>query len=212
MKKTLSFILSLIMVLGVLTSVPVTVSAAMVNGDFEYEYIENDTEVTITKYVGSGGEVYIPNKIDGKYVTAISSGAFRDNSTITYVWMSDYVELIGDYVFSGCTKLKEVEFGAGIKTIGNEAFRNCTSLLTVNLPDSLEEMVHYSYDSGVFEGCTSLKSVVIGDGLKTVSARVFFGCTSLENVVFGKNVEIIGYSAFGDCNNLKEVVLPDSLH
>ena len=65
-------------------------------------------------------------------------------------------------------------------------------------------MVHYSYDSGVFEGCTSLKSVVIGDGLKTVSERSFSGCTSLESVVFGSSVETIEYSAFSNCTNLKE--------
>ena len=62
------------------TSVPV--SAAQVYGDFEYN-VNNDNTVTITKYTGNGGDVVIPNTIDGKSVTSIGRWAFDHCTDLT---------------------------------------------------------------------------------------------------------------------------------
>lgn len=41
--------------------------------DFEYSVNEDGESVSITKYVGDGGDVVIPSVIDGKKVTIIGS-------------------------------------------------------------------------------------------------------------------------------------------
>ncbi len=57
-----------------------------------------------------------------------------------------------------------------------------------------------------FRNNTTLKSVVIGSGIKTVSNSAFRGCTSLESVQIGENVTAVKNYAFYGCINLKEVV------
>lgn len=47
-----------------------------------------------------------------------------------------------------------------------------------------------------FSRCTSLKAVVIGDGVERIGESAFANCTSLKEVSFGKNVEMIGNQAF----------------
>ena len=72
-KKLTSVILAAVMMLGILTIAPLTVSAATY-GDFEYEI--NDSSVAITKYTGSAETVTIPSKIAGYRVAYIDQYAF----------------------------------------------------------------------------------------------------------------------------------------
>ena len=65
--------------------------------------------------------------------------------------------------------------------------------------------------SSLFEGCTSLKSVVLEENVSTVAGSVFMGCTSLENLTIKGDVTAFGYRAFKDCTSLKNFVFPDSI-
>lgn len=76
----------------------------------EFEYIERDGKILITKYIGASGDMVIPAEIDGKPVTAI-----------------------GEHAFHGCTALTTVVIPASVTKIGDMAFRSCTSL-TISTP------------------------------------------------------------------------------
>lgn len=73
-KKLTSVILAVVMMLGILTIAPLTVSAATY-GDFEYT-LEDDYTCTITGYNGSAANVTIPSTIYGYKVSALSDTAF----------------------------------------------------------------------------------------------------------------------------------------
>ena len=60
----------------------------------------------------------------------------------------------------------------------------------------------------MFYGCTSLKEIVIPDGVTEISHSAFRGA-GLEKVTLGKNVESFEPWAFGECANLKSIDLPD---
>ena len=64
---------------------------------------------------------------------------------------------------------------------------------------------------GVFSGCTSLNSVIIGDNVKTIEWNNFSGCTSLESVIIGDNVESIEHLAFENCSSLRSITIPKSV-
>ena len=64
---------------------------------------------------------------------------------------------------------------------------------------------------GVFIGCTSLESVIIGDNVKTIEWNNFSGCTSLESVIIGDNVESIEHLAFENCSSLRSITIPKSV-
>ena len=76
-KKLTSVILAAVMMLGILTIAPLTVSAATY-GDFEYT-LEDDYTCTITKYNGSAANVTIPSTIYGNKVCKIGDWAFSKN-------------------------------------------------------------------------------------------------------------------------------------
>lgn len=62
-----------------------------------------------------------------------------------------------------------------------------------------------------FDGNTNVKSIVIGENVKTIGAGAFLDCTSLEKVVMPDGLETIGRAGFSSCTELKNVVLPTSL-
>ena len=74
-KKLTSVILAVVMMLGILTIAPLTVSAATY-GDFEYT-LEDDYTCTITGYNGSAANVTIPSTIYGNKVTRIRYSSFE---------------------------------------------------------------------------------------------------------------------------------------
>jgi hypothetical protein len=51
-----------------------------------YTYITNsDNTITITGCTGAGGDVTIPDTIDGLTVTSIANGAFQHNGSLTNI-------------------------------------------------------------------------------------------------------------------------------
>ena len=77
-------------------------------GDFEY-IIENN-QATITRYIGSGGNVVIPSQIGGMDVTAIGSRAFYGCENLIVVVIPTSVAYIGEMAFYNCINLTVVYF------------------------------------------------------------------------------------------------------
>ena len=99
-KKLTSVILAVVMMLGILTIVPLTVSAATY-GDFEYT-LEDDYTCTITKYNGSAANVTIPSTIHDYKVCKIGAGAFYDCSSLEKIVIPDSVKEICWSPMYGC--------------------------------------------------------------------------------------------------------------
>lgn len=141
----------------------------------------------------------------GESVRSLGDYSFYRCNDLRALRLPDSVEEIGYHAFEECAALERVDFGAGLKVIHGEAFRLCTALRNLNLPDSLQTIEHPEFYRGVFEGCSSLKRIVIGDGIETLTSRLFWGCVSLEEVVIGRNVKTIEDDAFWYCNALQRV-------
>ena len=58
---------------------------------------------------------------------------------------------------------------------------------------------------------TSLRRVVLPEGLQSIADSAFEGCENLEEVVIPSTVTEIGGLAFNDCGHLKNVTLPEGL-
>ena len=75
-----------------------------------YTYITNsDNTITITGCTG-GGDVTIPDTINGLSVTSIGNGAFQNNSSLTSITIPAGVTNLGGSAFSGCTNLTGIYF------------------------------------------------------------------------------------------------------
>lgn len=179
----------------------------------------------------------------------IAAYAFYNHDNLISLTLPDSLIAVGAQAFNGCTNLKEVDLGSGVRYIGESSFANTTitelvipdsvisigecafafgpsitylklgrsvesiehgafSILNIDvleLPDSLREL-----GDGAFSGST-MKKLVIGNGLKRIEHWTFANCKELEEIEFGNSIEYIGNWSFIHCNSLREVKLPKSL-
>jgi hypothetical protein len=117
--------------------------------DYQFE-VNSDNTVTITKYIGKGGDIVIPAEIDGKDVTAIGNtfgetGAFQDCSTLTSVIIPDGITEIQDNAFQGCTSLITVTIPASVTLLRNCAFDNCPNLQSVYFEGNAPQLANYVF-------------------------------------------------------------------
>ena len=190
----------------------------------DFTYTSSESGITITGYIGPGGDVIIPDTINGLPVVGIATSAFEDCTALTSVTIPDNVTTIGNYAFFGCTGLTSVTIGNGVTTIGNFAFFGCTGLTSVTIPDSVTSIINYA-----FSGCTALTSVTIPDSVTTIGdyafrstgltsvtipdsvtsigEGAFEGCTALTSVTIGNGVTSIGEGAFYGCTALTSVTI-----
>ena len=202
-KKLTSVILAVVMMLGILTIAPLTVSAATY-GDFEYT-LEDDYTCTITKYNGSAANVTIPSTIYGNKVCKIGNGAFSENLNIKSVYIPNTVTYIGWYAFENCSYLSKVTFPLKLKYIGYWSFSN-TALQSITIPNGVTDL-----DESAFVFCKKLSSVNIPNSVKTIGKQCFRECTSLVNITIPNSVTSLGAWCFKDCNNLKSISIGSGL-
>ncbi len=164
-KKLTSVILAVVMMLGILTIAPLTVSAATY-GDFEYT-LEDDFTCTITGYKGSAANVTIPSTIYGYKVSALSDTAFLSNKNIRSVIIPNGVLRIGALCFDSCTNLQEI-----------------------TIPDSVMHIVRSgdAGSGGFLQFCDSLKEITLGSGLENFfDTYDLNGSHSFECIDISKN-------------------------
>jgi hypothetical protein len=164
----------------------------------QFRYTTNSGTITITKYTGSGGDVTIPNTINGLSVTSIGAFAFARHPTITGITIPNSVTNIGDYAFTAVDSysgLTNVTIGNGVTSIGKGAFGFCTCLTSVAIPASVTSIADHT-----FNGCFSLTGITVDNGNIAYS--------SLDGVLFNKSqTALIQYPA-GKAGNYK---IPDGV-
>lgn len=219
--KVISAMLSVLMVSGMFTAMPLAVNAAGTAdtnetttsaavqsaddtqsdseekeyNDFTYyTYFNEDnnrTEAVIQGYRGSDSDVVIPNSIDGFVVTAISMYAFS--------WRSD---------------LASITIPSTIQSIGEDAFLECDGLKKVYV-SSIEDWckIDFSYSNAnplsrgadLYVDNKLVTDVTIPDGVKSIGKYAFYGYSSLKSISFPSSIRSIGEDAFYDCYSLEEV-------
>ena len=58
---------------------------------------------------------------------------------------------------------------------------------------------------GAFNGCSSVTTIVLSNGIGAIKSSTFAGCTSLESIIIPENVQFIDNSAFRGCTSLTSV-------
>ncbi len=168
--------------------------------DFKVEYTDKDA--TVVGYLGKGGEVAIPQYMNGFPTVAIADNAFKNNSNITSLAIPDTVKSIGDEAFAGCSALTEVDFpSSSLESLGKSSFRNCTALKSISIPSSVTDISDFT-----FLGCTSLKSAVIEEGVKRIGLRSFSE-TALTTVNLPKSLNTLGKYAFLKTSSLVSITV-----
>ena len=88
----------------------------------------------------------------------------------------------------------------------NKSSIGLTTEYNVNSTDEVEfVLIDTTIGQNAFQGCTSLKNIVIPDTITYIGQNAFCGCTSLTSVTIGSGVTEIGMYAFYGCYNLREI-------
>lgn len=141
-------------------------------------------------------------KEDINIITEVDDYAFKSlaDGTITKLTKQELkgVTSLRDYAFYGC-KITEVELPDTITTTGRNCFQS-NLFEKIVIPDSVTTLGIY-----FTQGCTNLKDVTIGKGVKQLGNGVFDGCTALEYIEVPNNVTSISWYVFQRCSNLKKL-------
>lgn len=184
--------------------------------DFIYETNAENDGVVILEYIGSRGNVIIPEEIEGYKVKVIGVDAFR-KSNIASVVCPASLEEIKNNAFRE-SSISAITLNEGLLSIGTSAFRD-SGLKEISFPSTLEKFIggYQFYQSKLSkvtlpaniavipEGCYSsanLSTVEIPEGVTTVSAYAFSN-NNISKVTFPSTLKTVGAEAFMG-NPLKE--------
>ena len=165
------------MVIGIIASVPVTVSAMSLD-DFKFELNADGTSYTVfgnNRYMR--GEILIPDTYKGLPVTDIGDYAFYGYTDTTSIVISNSIINIGECAFSECCFAESIVIGDNVKNIGNEAFAWCSSATTIVMGNSIE-----SLGDKVFLGCQDLQGISLPASLKKIGLSPFYCCYSFDSI------------------------------
>lgn len=212
MKKVISFMLSLVMLVSISAGISFTVSADS-SGDFEYTVLDDGT-AEIINYTGSATEVTIPSEIDGYTVTSIYK-VFYYNDIVNSVLVSDGIENISYSTFAYCEKLESIVIPKSVTNIESTAIIYCPSLeqIVVDSSNSVYDSRNncnaiIETDSNILiTGCIN---TIIPDGIVRIESDAFNGCKGLKSISIPETVESIGSFAFHQ-TGLTSVFIPYSV-
>ncbi len=174
------------------------------------------------------GVIEIAAEYEGKPLTKLAKGAFRQQGNVagstipstvtdieegafmhcgfTTIQIPDSVTKIGDEAFSNCENMTSISLPNSVKTLGKSVFEECRALATVKLPSELT-----SCGSALFEYCHALASITLPANMTAIPGNMFQSCTSLTAVVLPDGVTEIGREAFINCTKLQSATLPAGL-
>ncbi len=139
-------------------------------------------------------------------VKTVENFAFAYAANLVSVSMSGVTSL-GDYTFSSCPKLENVELGTGLTMLGAGTFQKCYSLKSITVPEGIKTIGYIDSDGNeagsTFYNCISLTDITMPKSLTNIYRRSFYGCDALtkvhysgttaewEKVVIGKDNDTI---------------------
>ena len=152
-------------------------------------------------YFGNTENVIVPEG-----VTTIDEAAFFRKKNIKTVVLPKSLKVIGEGAFACCTKLTMVYMQNNVIEIGKFSFEECKRLKNITFSAKLKIIPQYAFRySGIEE-------LMIPDNVKAIEEYAFYGCEELKTVKLGNGVKTLGCSAFNKCKNIVRIQLSNKLN
>ena len=139
--------------------------------------VRSDDSATVLSYSGAAEELTIPASANGHPITTIGQGAFKRNSTLTNVTLSEGIQTICDEAFQ-YARIAKITLPEGLTTIGNYAFYNCNAITRYVFPSTLRTI-----GNAAFQYNQNLSDVFFrGDVPETVGEKIFLTWDNMPSV------------------------------
>lgn len=157
----------------------------------------NGTDISCLRQMLGGSEFSEPERgklktLDLSEATIVEGGNWYYNiSTSSNDECYTSNNKVGEYMFYGCTNLKNIILPNNITSIGLSAFRSCEYLTSINIPYSVLSIGNYAFEEcylkeitiprgsigiGAFKECYNLTTVTIGDEVTSIEEKAFYDC------------------------------------
>ena len=183
-------------------------------------YVANDlykglSNMTVYPFLSSmfetGGVKYVPVSPSERTCDAIDCtyDAAAENinigKTVSYKGIAMTVNNIKPYTCYQNPFIKSADVSCN-GSIGDYAFDGCSSLQSIDIPNGITQMGSYA-----FRNCSNMTSAKIGTGVTAINEYTFSGCSALKDVQIGSNVRTIGNYVFSGCTSLPVINIPKAV-
>lgn len=144
-------------------------------------------------------------------ITAIPDQIFSGMRGLISATVPKTVTSIGTEAFYACKNLEMINglSDCNITKIGEKAFYNCWSLKGADLSGSSLTVLPAS----AFKGDTALLSVKMPESLNEIGNEAFYGCSAMKKLDLNNTrLTTIGNSALSDMTSLMYINLPDTVN
>ena len=184
----------------------------------EYEG-EGAPVLCLTKFIYMNGDVLKYLEIP-EGVTKISAYAFYNNTMLLTVKIPESLKEIGEYAFYGAKSIEEVHVKsleswcavnflgeyANPLIVGDDLYVNDYYTTVLEIPDGITVI-----NARTFEGCDSLREIVLGKDVTEVGAMAFYNCKNVDKITLNDGLKTISEYAFYGCEALTELTIPASV-
>ncbi len=237
MKKCISFLLSVVMLLSITAGLNLS-AYADTEGEWEYTRFSSNDDVYITGYKGSQTDIDIPSTLGGKTVAALSGDVFKNNITLKSITLPETLYIIGSGAFDGCTSLTDITIlnphavleeyenlipkttvihGYADSTAQDYAEKFQRTFAEISAPESPAEVWEYtrfSSNDDVYiigyngkEDTIEVPSTLGGKTVAALSGNVFKNNKTLKSITLPETLYIIGGGAFDGCTSLTDITI-----
>ncbi len=171
MKKVISMLLSVVMLLTVTAGLDLTAYAKTYSGtcgeNITWSFNTSTGALTLT----GTGDMSDYADADGCLPPWYEKS--ESNDLIKTVTISDGITSIGDYAFMGCS-LTSISIPDSVTSIGKDAFA-FLKMSSLTIPDTVTTISDYAFEY------TYLKTVTIGSGVTSIGKSAFIFCSKLTS-------------------------------
>ena len=194
------------------------------DGNPEFDYIDNDSNVLVTGPVtrrteyscwvsdqnGNCAQAHFtvdyerPDGYTGSSIQWSVSGGVLTLSGSGEMWDYYFENGVQAPWLAFDDEITAVVVGQGITGIGSYAFAYLPNLASVSLPEGLTRL-----GSNAFADCVALREIALPSTLREIDDYAFYGC-GLTGIIIPEGVTKLGNAAFMGCTALQSVTIPQS--
>lgn len=175
-------------------------------------------------YIAEEEKIYPVTKMDGTFCYSGNNDGWTSLGSLKEIPDIPSTVTILTGTFWGNTDLTSARIPNGVKILRADVFTNCSSLVSVEIPESVETLM-VANDGVYFKGCSNLKKIEVDGNNKNYSSKngILFdkeqsklirypeGKKDISVYKIPSSVTTINYYAFDKCTNLSSINIPTNV-